>query len=215
MNRTQLNVNVLALPNMPVKRIMTRLGYREKTADKTRILSKYEKIIERYARTLKVRVFAVQKKFSIIDGQCDIEGYRFKSDLISRRLAGIKDVFLIGASCMPEDYRQIKEFEADGHLEQAVILDGALSEKVDWALVFLEKEISATLYRFGQIPGSRLSCGYGDFVISHQRYFFEQLQFEKYGIYLTDNYLLMPEKTVTALLPVRQIGRWPAEGKNG
>ncbi len=138
----QLNVKVLPLPNMPVKLIMTRLGYREKTADKEIILSKYENLITQYARSLKVRIFYKKKLFSIVADQCDIEGYRFESNLIKTRFANVKEVFLIGASCMAEDFQKIKDFEETGQLEQAVILDGALSEKVD--LLFKE--------RIGPIP---------------------------------------------------------------
>lgn len=200
-----LVVKVLPLPNMPKKLIYTRLGYREKTADKESIFSKYDSVIEEYLRTTKIRIFYKKKAFHIEDAFCHIEGYRFKSDLIRKRFANIREVFLIGATCMKEDFEKIKNFEAQGDLQQAVILDGVLSEKVDWALDFLEKELSAELRRQGKILGQRLSCGYNDFSLQNQAFFYDELEFEQYGITLNENFLMIPEKTVTALLPVKAI----------
>ncbi len=199
-------VRVLPLPNMPVAPILTRLGYREKTADKQPILTKYKALITQYARSLKIRLFYKYKRFSINEGLCDIEGYRFQSQLIRTRFAGVRDVVLMAAGCMPEDDLQIKTYEEQGQLAQAVILDGVLSEKVDWALDFMEKEMSTRLKHQGKTPGMRLSCGYGDFALSHQRYFYEELELGRYGIELTDQFLLVPEKTVTAVLPLKPIG---------
>lgn len=201
-----LVVKVLSLPNMPSQAIMTRLGYREKTADKATILSRYQGKIDQYARSLKIRVFYIKKQFTIVGQQCDIEGYRFESNLVKSRLAEVNEVFLIGASCLDEDYQQLKAFETAGELQQAVILDSALSEKVDWSLTVLEKELGFQLRQQGKVLGPRLSCGYGDFALQNQRYFYEQLEFQKYGIALNESYLMIPEKTVTALLPVKNIG---------
>ncbi len=199
-------VRVLPLPNMPVALILTRLGYREKTADKQPILAKYEPLIAQYARSLKIRLFYKFKSFHISAEGCDIEGYHFQSQLIQQRFAGVQQVVLMAATCMPEDFHKIKDYEDHGQLEQAVILDGVLSEKVDWALDFMEKELSAQIKHQGLTPGMRLSCGYGDFALKHQRYFYEELDLAQYGVRLTPQFLLVPEKTVTAMLPLKPVG---------
>ena len=57
-------------------------------------------------------------------------------------------------------------------------------------------------YRFTQ---PRYSCGYGDFKISFQKDLLSFLKAEKMiGVYCTDNFLLIPSKTVTAVIGVKK-----------
>jgi hypothetical protein len=66
--------------------------------------------------------------------------------------------------------------------------------------------VTIELNRTGRYIGRRFSCGYGDFSLNYQQFFYEILEFEKYGIKINDKNILFPEKTVTALLPVFPAG---------
>lgn len=46
----------------------------------------------------------------------------------------------------------------------------------------------------------RLSPGYGDFSLEYQKMFRDELNFEEIGVKLMDNLLLIPRKTVTAVM---------------
>jgi cobalamin-dependent methionine synthase I len=48
----------------------------------------------------------------------------------------------------------------------------------------------------------RFSAGYGDFMLENQRLFFELLGLDKLGVSITDRYIFIPEKTVTAIAGV-------------
>ncbi|NLV69188.1 MAG: methionine synthase, partial [Spirochaetes bacterium] len=48
----------------------------------------------------------------------------------------------------------------------------------------------------------RFSAGYGDFMLENQKHFFELLGLEKLGVSLTERYIFIPEKTVTAIAGV-------------
>ena len=50
--------------------------------------------------------------------------------------------------------------------------------------------------------GPRFSPGYGDFDIRHQKDIIKMLNCEKIGLYLTDGYMLVPTKSVTAIFGV-------------
>ena len=51
----------------------------------------------------------------------------------------------------------------------------------------------------------RFSCGYGDFCIEHQGEILEALQAKKeLGVGLTDAYMMVPVKTVTAIIGIRR-----------
>ena len=55
--------------------------------------------------------------------------------------------------------------------------------------------------------GKRYSPGYGDFSLHHQKDILAMLGGEKIGLYLTDSYMLVPSKSITAFFPLRQKGR--------
>ncbi|MCD4814583.1 hypothetical protein K8S19_12945 [bacterium] len=197
-----LQVKILPLNTVPRMPIWTRLGYREKTAAKDEILPKYEPIIERFVMESKVRVFYMEKAFSIEQDVIVLPDYRFQSNLIRERFSKAEKVFCLGASVMLENYTELQHYQEQGNMEMASILDAVLSEKVDFGLDFIEQEIGVETRRTGCSLGRRLSCGYGDFFLSHQQYFFKALNFAAYGITINDRNILFPEKTVTALLPV-------------
>ena len=48
----------------------------------------------------------------------------------------------------------------------------------------------------------RFSPGYGDFLLENQRDFFELLKIGDFGVKLTERYIFIPEKTVTAIAGV-------------
>jgi len=45
----------------------------------------------------------------------------------------------------------------------------------------------------------RFSAGYADFALENQKILHEQLQMERLGVSLTPRFLLVPEKSVTAV----------------
>lgn len=94
-------------------------------------------------------------------------------------------------------------------MQDAVILDAVLSEKADFGLDFIEQELTLEWRRSGRIAGRRVSCGYGDFSLEHQQFFHRILEFNHFGIRLSDKFILDPEKTVTALLPIYSGAKQP------
>ena len=55
------------------------------------------------------------------------------------------------------------------------------------------------------IQGKRYSPGYGDFEIKHQKDILKMLGCEKIGLYLTDGYMLLPSKSITAILKLEVV----------
>jgi hypothetical protein len=194
-------VKVVSLNTMPVMPIWTRLGYREKTADQQAIRPKYEPIIQRLVNETRVRVFFLEKNIQIENNEVVLGAHRFSSTLIQTRFAQARSVYLLGASAHPDDMLLLERYH-EQDMQQAVVLDAILSEKVDFGLDFIEKELTVDLRRQGMKSGQRLSCGYSDFALENQQYFYQELGFEKYGIRINERHILSPEKTVTALLPL-------------
>lgn len=194
-------VRLISLHAMPQMPIWTRLGFRERTASPD-IQPQYQALIGQFVRETQVRVFYIEKNLKIENNVIQINEHRFRSQLVEKRCLGAERVFLLGASARAEDMQRLEEFQQSQNMEQAVILDAVLSEKVDYALDFVEKELTVELRRSGLVFGPRLSCGYGDFSLENQGYFFQALDFAQHGIRLSPQNILIPEKTVTALAPV-------------
>lgn len=196
-----LTVRVLPLHHLPETAVYARLGYRPgKTGPEA--AASYGALIQRLTAETRVRVFHREAPIAVAGDAVDLDGYRFASRGVARRFAGAAAALVLGASALPEDAARRGALEAAGDLTQAVVLDAVLSEKVDFALDAVEQELAAAWRRLGRTLGRRLSCGYGDFSLEHQRYFHEALEFERYGIRLDERSVLHPEKTVTALLPI-------------
>ncbi|MCK5241596.1 hypothetical protein KAR34_04020 [bacterium] len=196
-------VKLVTLNNMPRMPVWTRLGYREKTMDKAALGPKYETMLEQFVNETQVRIFYVEKSFAIENNENVIAKYHFTSTLIRERFAGVRKVMLLGASVVKEDYQKLlRLLQTD--MQQAVVLDAVLAEKVDFALDFIERELAVSMRRVGRRLGRRLSCGYSDFALEHQRYFFTTLGFAEYDITINERFILSPEKTVTALAPIHE-----------
>lgn len=57
----------------------------------------------------------------------------------------------------------------------------------------------------GKLTKPRFSCGYGDFSIEHQKDILNVLEASKrLGVCLTDSYMMIPVKTVTAVIGIRR-----------
>ena len=93
-------------------------------------------------------------------------------------------------------------------MARAVILDACGSALVEQGCDEAEKELSA---RFpGQYRTDRFSPGYGDFSLEYQKDIFAMLECSKrIGVTLTAGNLMMPSKSVPAL-----IGLTPARGQS-
>ena len=96
---------------------------------------------------------------------------------------------------------------ADGNLTRAVVFDAAASEMVDAALDWMETFFGRELRREARrLTKSRFSCGYGDLALDNQKLFYDLLELGRLGVELTEQYILVPEKSVTAVAGIETIG---------
>jgi len=96
----------------------------------------------------------------------------------------------------------------------ALIYDAVGSETAEAAIDWINEYISRELRRRGEsLTNMRFSPGYGDFLLENQRYFFELLKLEDFGVKLTERYIFVPEKTVTAIAGIeKRMAPAPPEG---
>lgn len=89
--------------------------------------------------------------------------------------------------------------------EKAVVLDACLTTLVEKFLDATEEELKTNI--MARMPASsittRISCGYGDLELSHQKELLSVLRGNIIGVFMNDSYMLTPNKSVIALIGVK------------
>ncbi|MFH1691732.1 MAG: hypothetical protein ABIC68_04095 [Candidatus Omnitrophota bacterium] len=186
----------------PFDAIYKRLGYRQ---DVTKIArqenEKFHGYIQEALNYIKLRGSAlripIHKKtnthITLTTG--DI----FKSNFAALLLKKSSEILLLAATAGSDIIEAIQKSK-DKNLTKSVVFDATASEMTDacltWMINYFNQELS---YEGKQLTSKRISCGYGDFSLSHQSRIYELLELKKLNINMTDAFMLVPEKSVTAL----------------
>ncbi len=135
------------------------------------------------------------------EGVLEIEGCLIHSRSLSRNLAGCKEVCLMAATLGIAPDRLIARYEAQGYMSRAVVIQAVSAAMIEEYCDEVNGKICLEAEARGLFCRSRFSPGYGDFPVRFQEDFFRILQVQKrIGITLTENNLMIPSKSVTALI---------------
>ncbi len=120
----------------------------------------------------------------------------FNSKNLSKHLETSTKVALMGVTISTEFERNLKRLQFTDQLK-ALVYDAVGSAYIeavcDEISRYFEKEFS--LY-----SSSRFSPGYGDLSLESQRDFYRILKLDKLGVELSESLILIPRKTVTAIV---------------
>jgi len=193
----------------PEERIYHRLGYRDAVVQ---ISPHQEKEIESYiddallALDLKGagKIVAIQDKS---EGKVVLQdGIVFESNLFASLVADCTEVLFMAATSGSRIIENIQSFQND-NLTKASIYDATASELVDASLEWIQQYFYQQLRRENRfLIQRRISCGYGDFSISYQKTIYDVLELKRLGIEITEYFLLLPEKSVTAVSGIMEAG---------
>lgn len=127
-----------------------------------------------------------------------------KSAQLAKMLKDETAVIFMGATAGSGIMAEIAGETTAGDLSRAVVLDAVASEMTDKALDWITEYMGAQVRRSGKVVSSRrFSAGYGDFGLENQKLMFQRLKLEDLGVRLTDSFILVPEKSVTAIAGIR------------
>jgi len=186
--------------------IYTRLGYsKTKTLLDEQMLSMLDNGIEEAEDLCTVhggfRILGI-KEISESNIALD-NGICFKSYDLATFLKGADQVVFMFSSAGNEISLNIQKEINLGNTAYGVILDAAASVIADAGLDWLMDYINLILKREGKsLSNNRYSPGYGDLTLQNQRTLFDALNMSRYQIELTEKYMLIPEKTVTAIVGI-------------
>ncbi|MCD6152711.1 MAG: hypothetical protein J7J07_02215 [Syntrophobacterales bacterium] len=191
----------------PGREIFRRLGYRKGI---TRIGEDQKEIIEDYIeyalslihlRGAGRRISIKEKSFSNIVLS---NGITFKSKGLSKMIGDCKEIILMGATAGDDVIESIRGDTEANQLTRGVVLDAVASEMVDASLDWIVDYFNRDLRRENKrLTKSRFSAGYGDFILENQKVIYDTLQLERIGVQINENYILTPEKSVTAVAGIQ------------
>lgn len=180
------------------------LGYRGNTPD-TAAIELMESCIQELCTRLSPRSFA--REYPLLrtgDGELCFSCFRVKSRDLGRNLEGCRSVILFGATLGAGVDFLLRRY---GVLDigRAVVMQ-AVSAAMTESYCNLENcRLQEEYRKQGMVLCPRFSPGYGDFPLSFQEKFAAALELEKtVGITLTEGFLMMPSKSVTAVIGVRE-----------
>ena len=127
-------------------------------------------------------------------------GVEIKSASIAKLLLDCHSAVFMAATVGPGIIEMASEAVSSGDGGSAIILDAVGSETAEAAIEWLNVYIGSTIKKNGEaLTSMRFSPGYGDFNLEYQGLFHEILKLDNMGIALTESFILVPEKTVTAI----------------
>jgi cobalamin-dependent methionine synthase I len=205
-----MNVEFFESINLPPPndKIYLRLGYSKgKTKLSQAELIKFESYIDFALDKIKLQGAAVIASIKEkTDSEIILEdNLIIKSNSIRKFLNDCESVLFMGATTGFEIMAAISSGEDKKELEKSVVADAVASEMVDAALGWIADYKARILRRENKfITQQRFSAGYGDFDLTYQKVIYNILNLAKFGVKLTESYMLKPEKTVTALCGIKQ-----------
>ena len=209
-NTTNLNfLQQLHVP-IPERRIFSRLGFNHyKTSVDDKELIKYKLQINAAFSHCHIQGVWFQsniRKCCTETGQIILDcGIIFYSKDLAKLLKNSESVALLAATVGKNIVHARDSLIVKKDSAAALIYDAVGSEVVDEAMNLIQKIISQEISRTSRkLTKMRFSVGYGDLELSNQQQFYEYLQLDKLNISLSDNYIMTPEKSVTAIIGIEQ-----------
>jgi hypothetical protein len=187
----------------PDNKIYRRLGFKKKTTEISAqqkketdfFIEEASSIIMLKGTMLRINIISNDGNKIVLAG-----GITFISKQLANFLRDCKEALFLGSTAGDLIMKEIKEKTNQDNLAAAVVYDATASEMTDAALDWLMNYSNHQLRREGKkLLPRRFSAGYADFNLENQKVIYQQLQMEKIGVAINSNFILIPEKSVTAI----------------
>ncbi len=127
----------------------------------------------------------------------------FGGSLVKKTFDGCDEIYIFAATLTLASELFIKKQEALGAVE-GMVCDCVLTTMIESCCDDIDNAIASREAARGRRVTRRISCGYGDFPLECQKDILSILGAEKIlGVKLNENNMMYPNKTVTALMGVK------------
>lgn len=182
------------------KEILRYLGYGNHEADEmvnTLIEESVKEVLEVAVPKSIYRTFDLELK---ADDFVDLTCFQAKSRNLTRNLKNCSKIVLFAAT-LGSGVDQLARKYNKIQMSKAVILQAVATALIEEYCDKVNEEISQAYELEGYYTRPRFSPGYGDFSLEHQKDVIKLLECpKKIGLTLTDSLIMMPSKSVTAII---------------
>lgn len=127
-------------------------------------------------------------------------GIRLESQALAQHLAGCQQAFLFACTLGPGVDRLIKRYSIT-EMPMVPVLQACSAAYIEAYADKAQLELEEYTKGQGLYLRPRYSPGYGDFPLSYQTFLFSALDIpQKLGVALTENFLMVPCKSITAVI---------------
>ncbi|HBC86323.1 MAG TPA: methionine synthase [Lentisphaeria bacterium] len=131
------------------------------------------------------------------------DGTAFESASLAKLLRNSSKVVMMASTVGKEITDETNSLIAKGRASEAVIVDAAASEIADEVMNQINLFCANIAKKDGmKLTKMRFSPGYGDLGVENQKQFFKTLELKKSGFSLMESFMIVPEKSVTAIAGV-------------
>lgn len=133
------------------------------------------------------------------------DGFSITSAKVFNWMAGSTGLYLLVITIGPALDGEVARLSSSGDMTRAFLLNAYGAEAAEALMEELNRALAREAARNGFALSKRYSPGYGDWPITAQKDLLGLLQAEKIGIRLTENCLMIPEKSVSAIAGARPL----------
>ena len=130
----------------------------------------------------------------------EVAGVKFQSKSLAKHLQGCKEVLLFAATLGQKVDSAIKRITLES------LTEGNAAQAVAASLIEVYCNQTLENYDTGALKQlARFSPGYGDWQLSEQKMFFQLLNCQSIGLTLTESCMMVPVKSVTAIVGLSDV----------
>lgn len=131
--------------------------------------------------------------------------FKIIGDSIAKHLNGCEKVICMAVTVGEKIEEEVNRKFQSGEYLSSVLIDAAATAAVEQAADSLEKTVALEMAKDGYKMRWRYSPGYGDWNLNQQKKFFEITGAEEIGMSLSAAMMLIPRKSVTAIIGLEKI----------
>jgi cobalamin-dependent methionine synthase I len=190
--------------NLDNKKILNQIGYDEDYQPSNRIKNLVDDYIENYHNLVESTYSYTFRNIEAVEGDCVTIGDSvvFESKVIAslcKRCDKVAVFVLTIGSYLEEMVDYLIE---NGLVVQGTVLDAIGSSAAEQMAELIQDRIKNVVGMKEQCISRRFSPGYCDWDVSQQEMIFKILNDDTAGITLTDEYLMIPRKSVSGIIGI-------------
>ena len=191
---------------IPVKEVQRYMGYHGIVDIAPEMQEKINKAIEHLGTQSHPRIISKEYRITVVEKTVTLhaenEDVTFESEGLVRNLTGCCGAVLLAATIGPACDMLVRRASITSAADSAVY-QAAGAAAIEAFLDDYNDKLKASYEARGLFLRPRFSPGYGDLKLEHQKDWFRLLDITKQiGIELTDSLLMVPTKSVTAIIGI-------------